>query len=173
MDAMEKQTVMVDGTEVDITADLRNSGSTATTAIIVRACAVVVAAAAAFSCHCAWDWARAALIRSIANWLAGWLAGWLAMGTPSVGRLSDSRCILCRSGLSLSLTVDQTCDRVDEKKRVQEAGAMVVRNRVRHVDGACASVVAIVVFFLTGLGSFLFVVAAQDTDWLPSMAGVW
>eukprot|EP01047_Picozoa_sp_COSAG01_P060523 COSAG01_NODE_7428_length_3213_cov_6.554592_3_plen_61_part_00 len=60
MDAMEKQTVMVDGTEVDITADLRNSGSTATTAIIVGndlyvanvgcVLALVVVAVATLSC---------------------------------------------------------------------------------------------------------------------------
>ena len=31
MDSMERQVVMVDGTEIDITADLRNSGATACT----------------------------------------------------------------------------------------------------------------------------------------------
>lgn len=87
MDAMEKQTVMVDGVEIDISADLRNSGSTACTAIIVG-------------------------------------------NELYVANVGDSRCVICRSGLSLNLTVDQNCDRVDEKKRVEEAGAMVIRGRV-------------------------------------------
>ena len=60
MDAMEKQTVMVDGVEIDISADLRNSGSTACTAIIVG-------------------------------------------NELYVANVGDSRCVICRSGLSLNL----------------------------------------------------------------------
>ncbi len=67
MDEMEKQVVMVDGTEIDITADLRNSGSTACTALI-------------------------------------------AGNELFVANVGDSRCVLCRSGLSLNLTNDHNPD---------------------------------------------------------------
>jgi len=87
MDAMERQVVMVDGTEIDITADLRNSGSTGCTALIVG-------------------------------------------NELFVANVGDSRCVLCRSGLSLNLTNDHNPDSAFERQRVEAAGAMIIRNRV-------------------------------------------
>eukprot|EP01052_Picozoa_sp_SAG31_P005262 SAG31_NODE_229_length_19770_cov_9.887194_1_plen_326_part_00 len=87
MDTLEKQVVMLDGVEIDITDDLRSSGACATSALIVGS-------------------------------------------ELFVANAGDCRTLVCRSGLSLNLTVDQNCLRLDERQRVEAAGAFVLQNRV-------------------------------------------
>lgn len=87
MDKMEKQVVLVEGTEIDVSTQVKESGSTGVSALIVG-------------------------------------------NQMFVANVGDSRCVVCRGGVSLGLTEDQTCSREDERLRVEKSGALIMRGRV-------------------------------------------
>lgn len=53
--------------------------------------------------------------------------------------VGDSRAVLCRSGVAVDLSYDQTPSRADERARIEEAGGTVIKNRMYGVLGVSRS----------------------------------
>jgi protein phosphatase 1L len=55
-----------------------------------------------------------------------------------VANIGDSRAVICRGGETVALSIDQTPNRTDERKHIEDAGGFVVEglSRVSHAFGA-------------------------------------
>jgi protein phosphatase 1L len=55
-----------------------------------------------------------------------------------VANIGDSRAVICRGGVAVALSIDQTPNRTDERKRIEDAGGVVVEgfSRVSRAFGA-------------------------------------
>jgi protein phosphatase 1L len=55
-----------------------------------------------------------------------------------VANIGDSRAVVCRGGEAVALSIDQTPNRTDERKRIEDAGGVVVEglSRVSRAFGA-------------------------------------
>jgi protein phosphatase 1L len=55
-----------------------------------------------------------------------------------VANIGDSRAVICRGGEAVALSIDQTPNRTDERKRIEDAGGVVVEgfSRVSRAFGA-------------------------------------
>ncbi len=64
---------------------------------------------------------------------------WLVAGDDLlVANIGDSRAVICRGGEAVALSIDQTPNRTDERKRIEDAGGVVVEgfSRVSRAFGA-------------------------------------
>jgi protein phosphatase 1L len=55
-----------------------------------------------------------------------------------VANIGDSRAVICRGGEAVALSIDQTPNRTDERKQIEDAGGVVVEgsSRVSRAFGA-------------------------------------
>jgi len=55
-----------------------------------------------------------------------------------VANIGDSRAVICRGGEAVALSIDQTPNRTDERKRIEDAGGVVLEgfSRVSRAFGA-------------------------------------
>jgi serine/threonine protein phosphatase PrpC len=51
----------------------------------------------------------------------------------TIGNVGDSRAVLSCSGRAIDLSIDHKCSRPDEKKRIEDAGGQVIRDRLHGV----------------------------------------